>query len=208
MLNARELYYLNSALDGADIYGVNPINTLMNKHEYEDSAKESLIRKSILKSQGGLNEKSFKIIRNLEKYKNAKEYIWINDILISMDETDSVVFLKNHKEGQITLEETTKSLMLYAILKNYEFLWSNVPTESEKQIIEPAKLIGDKLLDKEGQEVLIIQKEKNKKFNVSNIYYQDDYVYKYDALKNELIKINPRDIRLEVLKIFEFGVSG
>ncbi|SFD27957.1 DUF5081 family protein [Clostridium uliginosum] len=207
MLSASELYYLNSALDGTNIYGINPIETLINNQECEDSPKESLIMKDILKSHGELNEKSFRIIRNLEKYKNAKEYIWVNNLLISIDETDSIVFLKKYKKGQFILEETTKSLMIYSIFNNYMFLCSNDPTDSEKEILEPSDLIVNKLLNKKSEEVLCIQKEKNKEFNICNIYYKEGYTYRYDTLKKELMKTNPRDIRLELLKIFEYGVS-
>lgn len=210
MLSASELYYLNSALDGTNIYGINPIETLINNQKCEDSPKKSLIMKNILKPQGELNEKSFRIIRNLEKYKNAKEYIWVNDLLISIDETDSIVFLKKYKEGLFILEETTKSLMLYSILKNYMFICSNDLTdnENEKEIVESKDdLIINKLLNKKSEEVLCIQKEKNKEFHICNIYYKEDYAYRYDTLKKELIKTNPRDIRLELVKIFEYGVS-
>lgn len=207
MLNARELYYLNGALDGKNIYGINPVETLINDQESNDSPKDSLIKKELLKNQGGLNEKSFKIIRNLEKYKNAKEYIWVNDILISMDETDSIVFLKKLNKGQFILEKTTKQLMIFSIFKNYEFLLNNVLSDSEKETIEPSDLIESKLLNKRSDEVLFIQKEKNNEFNICNIYYKEDHVYRYDTLKKELVKVNPKDIRSEILKIFEYGVS-
>lgn len=207
MISAGELYYLNMALDGTQIFGINQIESLISNEESEASPKESLIFKKILKHDEGLNEKSFKIISDLEKYKNAEKHIWVNDLLVSIDNTKYVVFLKNYKKGQFIFEKSTKELMLYNIVKNYPFLWDDIPVDSEKEIIEPRDFIVNKILSKESKNVLHIQKEKNEEFNICNIYYKEDYVYKYDVLNKALIKINPRDIRLELLKIFEIEVN-
>ncbi|MCY6957196.1 DUF5081 family protein [Clostridium brassicae] len=208
MISASELYYLNRALDGTPILGINPVETLINNDECEDSPKESLIRKKILESNDRLNEKSFRIINDLEKYKKAKKHIWINDLLIAIDETDFLIFLKNSKKGQVIIERTIKSLMLCEIIKKYQFLWNSTKVEDgEKEIIKPNDFILNKLLDKKENEVLCIQKKENESFSVCNIYYKEDYVYKYDLLNKQLTKINPRDIRLELANIFELRVS-
>ena len=72
---------------------------------------------------------------------------------------------------------------------------------------EASDLIANKLLNKKSEEVLCIQKGENNQFNICNIYYKEGYVYRYDTLKKEIKKINPRDVRLEILKIFEYEVS-
>ena len=208
MISASELYYLNRALDGTPILGINPVETLISNDKGENSPKKSLIKKKILQSNNGLNEKSFRIISNLEKYKKAKRHIWINNLLISLDKTDFLVFLKNREKGQFIIERTSKSLMLYEIIKNYQFLWNNTKVEdSEKEIIEPNNFILNEIQDKKENQILCIQKEENKNFRVCTIYYQKDCVYKYNLLNKQLIKVNPRDIRLELANIFELEVN-
>lgn len=207
MISAGELYYLNRALDGKTIFGINPIESLISSQESKESPKESLIKKNILKDDDGLNEESFKIINNLEKYKNAKGYIWVNDSVLSLDKTDYLVLLKNLKKGQYIFERTTKAIMLHMLIKNHKFLCGNIPVENKSERIDVEEFISNKLLKNNCEEVLFIQKGKEERISVCNTYYKQGNLYKYDALKKELTRINPRDIRLELAKIFEFEVN-
>lgn len=128
--------------------------------------------------------------------------------ITTSDKTDFLVFLKNREKGQFIIERTSKSLMLYEIIKNYQFLWNDTRVEdSEKEIIEPNNFILNEIQDKKENQILYIQKEENKNFKVCNIYYQKDCVYKYNLLNKQLIKVNPRDIRLELANIFELEVN-
>jgi hypothetical protein len=97
--------------------------------------------------------------------------------------------------------------MVYTIIAAYPFLGEDIPTEDITEIIEPNDLILNEISMKDSKDVLYVQKEKNKEFDVCNIYYKEDYVYKYDLLKRELRKMSPRDIRLELMKIFEIEVN-
>lgn len=207
MINAGELYYLNRALDGSSIYGINLIESLISNQENGGSPRESLIKKHILEDNEDLNEKSFNIIRNLENYKKAEKHILLNDIVVSIDDTKYVTFLKKHKKEQFTFERLTKSYMVYTIIAAYPFLGEDIPTDDKTEIIEPDDLILNEISMKDSKDVLYVQKEKNKEFDICNIYYKEDYVYKYDLLKRELRKISPRDIRLELMKIFEIEVN-
>ena len=206
MFNAGELYYLNMALDGKDIYGINPVESMISGQENEDSPEESLIKKNIITADEKLSFEAGKIINNLEKYKNAKEYVWVNDLLISLDDSNWVIFFRNEKNGQYSLEKIPKDIMVYEIIKNYKFLWNDTLVEENKEKNVPEEFIAKKILNKSRDKVLSIQKEKNKVFNVCNVYYEEDKVYKYDLLKRELIEINPKDIRIELFDIFKIEV--
>lgn len=207
MFNAGELYYLNMALDGKDIYGINPVESMISGQENQDSPEESLIKKNIITADEKLNFEAGKIINNLEKYKKAKEYIWVNDLIISLDNSNWVVFLKNEKKGQYRLEKIPKDIMVYEIIKNYKFLRNDTLVEENKEKNMPEEFIAKKILNKSRDKVLSIQKEKNKVFNICNVYYEEDNVYKYDLLKRELISVNPKNIRRELLDIFKIEVD-
>ena len=97
--------------------------------------------------------------------------------------------------------------MVYEIIKNYKFLWNDTLVEENKEKNVPEEFIAKKILNKSRDKVLSIQKEKNKVFNVCNVYYEEDKVYKYDLLKRELIEINPKDIRIELFDIFKIEVD-
>ena len=201
MLTIDEIYYLNKALDGKKIYG---INKNINEEDKEQKIVNNLINQEILNQDGSLNQLSFHIIRSLEQYKNASKYLWINDIIFSMDKTDYLVVLKKENEKEMTFAKTTKELLLLAIVKEYKFLWDNYTTEDDIKKIPLDYFTQNILLKRKERKDLYIRKEIENKPYLYNIYYEEGQnVFKYNILREELKKINPKDAREELAKILE-----
>ena len=118
MISSGEFYYFNKMLDGKDIYGV-IYDEIMEKG---NNPKESLIRKRILETDGKLNKLSSQIVKNLDKYKKAKDYIWINDSIASIDKTDDVVYLRKNKGNDYTFKMVSKEHIVNSTMENYDFL--------------------------------------------------------------------------------------
>ena len=70
MLSSNELYYFNAALDGREIYAVEPMENLFNQLEGAN-IKEDLIKKNLINEDGSINTLSFIIIDRLRRYKSA-----------------------------------------------------------------------------------------------------------------------------------------
>ena len=193
------------ALDGKEIYGINPASELLAKKSINEI--ESLYEKDILKADGSLNELSYLIIRNLEQYKKASSYLWLNDIVCSMDDTDFLIFFRKEESGELEFKKTAKELMLLSIVKEYEFLWNYKEIDDKKEKMPLDIFLNKTIPEKEEKEVLYIKKEKDSDVVLYNIYYiEDESVYKYDALNEEVCEINPKEIRIELAKIL--GVKG
>ena len=53
----------------------------------------------------------------------AKSYIWVNDILLSKDDTDYMIFFKKDTESNVfELKKMANFHLVLTILKEYEFL--------------------------------------------------------------------------------------
>lgn len=209
MLRSSELYYLNRALDADDIYGIKPdfeSITEVNK------VKDSLKKKKIIKENEELTDLAFLILKNLEIYKNAKMYIWINDICVSIDESNYLLFFKKTNDEEFEFKKITKELMLLAIVREYNFLQNSTLIDDYEdnrleEEVESEQLIIDTLINIPKEDILYIRKvDKDNYIEEYNIYYsKNNYAYKYDVLKETKRKINCREIRMELADILEIA---
>ncbi|MBD7910560.1 DUF5081 family protein [Clostridium cibarium] len=208
MISVNELYYLNRALDGKNIYGITPYNGEKLELFGASKIKENLIKEKILNKDGSINDLSFLILRNLEKYKKAKDYIWINDLVMAMDKSNFLIYFKPEEDGRVLFKKTTKEAMIFNIVKQYEFLWGN-KEEVEHSIDIPIKnFFQDKGLVKDSKDILYIQKVNKGKIISSNAYYiEENNLFKYDFLKEKAIIVNPLEVRKEILKLYNMEVS-
>ncbi|WPC42617.1 DUF5081 family protein [Clostridium sp. JS66] len=204
MINSNELYYLNRALDGMEIYGVDPVENIVNTLGSGKTAKESLIEKNILTKEGKINERSYLLIEGLEKYKKAKKYLWVNSRIVALDDTNFVIHLEKEEEGKIVLKEITKAIMLYSIIKENSFLWGNKVVENSGKYVSVKEFVSNILNGKKDEDILYIKIENPSRQEVYNIYYKEkDDIFKYDVIYKSLKKVNPKDIRIELVKLFD-----
>lgn len=204
MLTVDEIYYLNKALDGKKIYGINKNFDITGEKDKEGKIIKNLIEEKILNEDGSLNELSYQIIRNIEQYKNASNYLWINDIIFSMDKSKYLIFFRKEGKQELTFKKTTKELMLLALVKEYKFLWDNTIVTDEIKKIPLDEFIKNIAVNRRERKDLYIKKVKENRPYLYNIYYEDgESVYKYDAIKEELKTVNPKEVRVELAKILE-----
>lgn len=62
MLTMSEIYYLNRALDGKKIYGIDSIYKAIDKQKNKINPKDSLINKKVFDKDGKINALSFELI--------------------------------------------------------------------------------------------------------------------------------------------------
>lgn len=209
MITKNELYFLNRALDGEEIYGLPRGNDILASMRSMENAKASLIEKSMLNTDESINDLTFLILRNLEIYKNSKSYIWINDIVASIDASNYMIFFKKEDDG-LEFKKTTKEMMLFAMVKQYEFLWDNKEVKVNTREVTLDDFMNEYLDEKDATDVLFIRREIEGNIAIYNVYFVDENkeVFKYDVLREKLANINPRDIRLELGEIFDILWDG
>ena len=199
MISSNEFYYLNKMLDGKEIYGI------VNKENGGiENSKQTLIQKRILDKDGKLTKLASDIVKNLDKYKRAKEYIWINESIVSIDKTDDVVYLRKNRGDDYSFRIMSKSSILDSTLSNYNFLLRedyDVEEESEKMTIKV--FLATILSEQNMQDILYVKKEHQKIQCIYNIYYEcNNIIYKYDVIEKLVSKMSPGKIRQELLDIF------
>ena len=198
MFTENEIYFLNSALDDESIYGLKPKEEIAITPVSAEVARKSLIKKKVLNEDMSINNTSYLILKNLEQYKNSKSYIWINDIVASIDESNYLIMF-NKNEDEIEFKKTTKELMLLGIVKQYEFTWPNIEIEEKNQHIPVNFFILERLSKVEDEDVIYVKREDDGKVTSYNVYYKEgNLVYKYNVLNEELTIFNPKNIRLEI----------
>ncbi|MGG7179416.1 DUF5081 family protein [Clostridium paraputrificum] len=213
MLKASEIYLLNEALDGEEIYGIDKSEALKNNLNSSIKAIESLRNKKIVNEDNTINELSNLIIKNLDKFKKAKSYLWINDILISIDDTNYMIFFRKDIESEeFEFKKIGNFQLIYSILKEYSFLGRpNKTVSDERETISVEEFIDKHLANKNENEILILRKEENSRIKYTSYYVtfilENEKVYKYDAIKGELCEINPQKARIEISKLLGLEVK-
>lgn len=206
MISSGEFYYFNKMLDGKDIYGV-IYDEIMEKG---NNPKESLIRKRILETDGKLNKLSSQIVKNLDKYKKAKDYIWINDSIASIDKTDDVVYLRKNKGNDYTFKMVSKEHIVNSTMENYDFLLNaDYEVSEDDQEKMTIKVFLTTILNKKDMsKVLYIKKEYEKIQCIYNIYYEEEgYIYKYDVLEKIITKMNSKKVVEDLATIFNLTLN-
>lgn len=201
MISSSEFYYFNKMLDGKEIYGVVYDENLGGGN----NPRTSLISKRILEPDGKMNKLSSEIFKSLDKYKKAKDYIWINDSIAAVDKTENVVYLRKNKGDDYTFRLMSKSHVLNSVIENYNFLMQeDYEVEDDVQEKMTIKVFLSTILNKKDMsEVLYIKKEYQKIQCIYNIYYEENnIVYRYDVLEKIITKMSPKKVLEDLMEIF------
>ncbi|WP_164880592.1 DUF5081 family protein [Clostridium manihotivorum] len=204
MVSAREIYYFNSLLGEQKVYGVDEINNLIENLNSEKSIPESLIEKKLLDEGEFINENSLELIQNLEEYNKSNSYLTINSLLISLNKENNCIVLNKINNNDFSLKKSLKKIIIVSLMKDYPFLCKNRESSSSRCKADLGYIIVDKIIQKDDNQWFYIKKEKYDKLTYFAIYFEDqDAVFKYDLLTEDLREVNPQDLRVELGKIFE-----
>lgn len=190
-----EIYYLNRALDGEKIFGVNPkLKTLMlDDKEVEKNLKD----KALLDENNKINKAACKIIRRIEQYKNCDRHIIIDDnIIIAPYEGKKIIVLKKEDEQTFHLDKTLLEFVVVNIISKHNFLLGEI--EEDNDDCDIPTIIND-------YEDKISIEEVNSNFENKKIifYYKNKKVYKYNVLNENIEKMNGVKARKEIVSLLE-----
>lgn len=204
MLNINEIYLLNSVLDNNEIYGLDKEKTLNFKEKQDDELK-SLKEKKIINEDNSFNDISYLIVKNLEKYKAAKSYLWINESVFSIDDTENLLMFKKNEE-EYDFKKLPKIYLLISLIKENEILNINKEIKDSNKIkINAEDFVQDYAVKSKTKNALIIRKESGNYIKIPTYYKvffeKDSSYYCYDVLNEELEKYNPYDAKLEIINL-------
>lgn len=137
-MNIKEIYVLNTALDGKQIFYLPDFSKLHLSNILIDDVKELMIEKGLLESASSLTMEGVKIAKRMEDFKNAKKYIKLGPLVIGIKDEHEGVLLKHIPEYEdYSFERIDLTDSALNITESYPFLHE---TDSSPADIEPEKL--------------------------------------------------------------------
>jgi hypothetical protein len=92
-MKLKDLYILNSALDGQDIYSL-PTNDSRNLSALSrEVVKETMVEKGILQDHSTLTEQGLRLVDRLRRFKQTRRHLSIGDVTLGILENGVAVAL-------------------------------------------------------------------------------------------------------------------
>lgn len=202
MLASNEIYYLNTALKGKYIYGIDPLKAKAMEDISCIGTEKSLLKKGYLKKDGSVDSLGIIFLNYLYSYKNAENYIWADGKIIAFNSSPYLITLSREGSNEYKVERKLKAQIVAKIFKDKPFLLGDNKAEEEKKVVGVSKIVNILEL-KDESEVLYLRREKDENISFYNVYFKEDNsLFKYDVIKKTLFLINPRDAREEILNLF------
>ena len=95
-MNIEEIYVLNRALDGKDIFGLPAFHNMGSSNMLIKSVKNQLIRKGLLENESAFTMEGVQLVKLMDDYKKSCKYVKIGSILIG---------IKNEKTATVLLRK-------------------------------------------------------------------------------------------------------
>lgn len=202
MLTSNEIYYLNTALEGEYVYGIDPLKAKAKEDISSKGAEKSLIEKRYLKEDGSVDNLGIIFLNHLHNYKNADNYIWVDGKVIAFNNRPYLITLSREDSKIYKFERKLKAQIVAQIFKDKPFLLGDNQVKEDKKVVSVNKITNILEL-KDESEVLYLRREKDENISFYNVYFKEDNsIFKYDVLKKTLSLINPREVRGEILDLF------
>lgn len=180
-MNIHEIYVLNRALDGKDVFSL-PSFAKMNIPEFMiDDIKDELIRKSILETQSTLTDEGVRLTSRLRMFKEAKKHLQIGYIsigLLNPNESILIVYNPLYKEYKIQVMDSTD--MLNQLVSFYQFLLSDGTDEAIQQqdlYMNRNSFNKSFTLNEENHFRLVMQTESETADEIYFVFEEKYYVY-------------------------------
>lgn len=185
-MKEQELYVINRALDGNDIFGLPKQEELPLTELVIESIKSRMILNGILEAHDRFSDKGLLYAKRLQAYKNADGYIVIDNIILALTGKEkSTLLFYNKYYDEYTLETVALEQIIPMIQQKYVFM-------SESYAYDTAEEISCSSLDeysfgeKDNFDIKIYEREvlkSNKKY-----FLCDEKIHIFDY-KNRMLKI-------------------
>lgn len=193
-MTKEEVFILNRALDGAQIYGMPDFSLMHISELLIDSYKEGMIRRGLLEDKANLTMKGVDIVSRMKDYKEGLSYLSLNNLTIAKNESGNNVslmynpVLDEYKFTRITIPEDCSEL-----IESYEFLNEAVERDEE----EIGRFSQNELKDKFGENLgktLEIKKQSKTERSSFTVFVKDNEAYLYNTRTGALAVVGKKKI--------------
>ncbi len=182
----KEIYVINRALDGKDIYMLPSLQELRLSELLIEGVKERLIIKGILTNFDELTIQGVSKIKMLKTYKEAEKYVTINNITIGLAQNkQGVMLMYNPLYKKYKLEYVNIDNIVDDIVDTYKFFLEGASEyeEAEKEI---SSIEMEKEFDLGNSLYLKIEDNKGQKTIECKLFCHNNCIYVYDYTTNVL----------------------
>lgn len=184
-MTVEEIYVLNSALDGEDIFGLSSFSEIGASKMMFGSVNEQLIRKELLETESSLTMQGVQMVKTLDDYKKSKKYLKLGTLIIGLSEDDvAVALISSGDPVEYEFQYVSMEDGYDHICKVYPFLSMKPGGISEREI-DYEELIKEQAVSPENILKLSTYSGRGKEETAEVFFSADDKLYLY----NEMTKL-------------------
>lgn len=208
MITYYELYVLNRALDGKDIWQVPSFDGISDKLEVISEAKQSLINKAFLEDSVSFTEKGARLVRLLDWYKSADTYFNYQNVWAAILGDGNAVVLVEAARDDFELSYLTASSILKHIASSYSFLTNEGSImDIESRTLKPDELFSMYFI--ESRSGFLVEGTDHRRRTTSCLFFElNGQSYRYDNRTYELAETNAQTIIDELSSLLRVKKTG
>jgi len=199
-MTANEIYVLNRALDGRDIYSLPPLAGLGLSEVLITSVKDKLIQKNVLKDHDSFTDIGVVLTNRLLQFKNAKKHISIGTVKIgTTDDSEGTLLIYNPYLDAYKIETADLSTCVKQIISAYKFL-ENCNNENPVEAVWEMDInsVKDKYKFDSSNSFMLTTHSAEKSDTKELFFKSNNALYIYDCVA-EILKLKSRAGALEFL---------
>jgi hypothetical protein len=122
-MNIEEIFVLNRALDGMDIFGLPSLKNVGGSEILINSVKKQLIDRGALESESSFTMDGVQLVKYIDDYKKARKYVKIDSVLIGIkDENTAVLILRKNIPIEYEFQKLNLKDFFNQLCEFYPFL--------------------------------------------------------------------------------------
>ena len=209
-MNYNELYVLNSAIDGADIYSIQKFSSKRMTRAAVEVIKDMLIQKGFLQDYSTLTTKGVLEVRRIKQFKEAKKYVRILNMIIGLVDDKKSILLTLEGNGEYNFSTIDSRNNIDALIDVFPNLLVQEVTNNSLNYtdtyVNPRDLLKKYKINVNLSFTIYTEYPKVQEKNTKELFFvSEDKKYYYDCLTNRLYESNSDGIvkqlreRMEVI---------
>jgi len=197
-MKLNEVYVLNLALDGAEIYALPELKAPLTDFIIS-SIKDGLVAKRILKSHNSFTNEGIRFTQKLNLYKSAVKYISTNHISIGLLEGNKGITLNyNPFFDSYTLNKVHFDDVISSFVEAYPFLQEESEAVEEQEKKLEIEVLRERFRIDEKKILTIKTKSKDVETH-EEVFLFNNKFYLYNHMKQTLTQKN-KETLLQIIE--------
>lgn len=198
MMNVREIYILNLALGGNQIFSLPNFSDVKISNLLASAVIDSLIAKNILIDNETFSEKGLKIAKRIDDFKKSSKYVKFGSFIFGLLDNNSAVLLtRNFSGDKFEFKRIDMINVVSKLTEEYPFLNND---DSNEINFSSENITYDELINKYNLNVdnsiflsTFIVEDSSTTDEI--IFYNNNKIYLYDRKNNILEQKNSLEIK-------------